>query len=150
MCIAAAALGGCDLGHPGGFTARSNSYCAETRSAISALSTPNTAKARLQFATDRYGYVERLVSELTDSSLPGGAAGAELDDRWLHPARASLLSGRTVLADLRTALKDPAAATVDSTAFTRSLAIGTENVDTALLRSRGLTRCASAFEPTMR
>jgi hypothetical protein len=140
-------LTGCDLGHPGGFTARSNSYCAQTSTEIAKLTHPTTPKAQLQFATDRYTIIERLVSEMTDSTLPSGSAGSTLRADWLRPARTSLVSGRTVLADLRAAVNadrpDPA-----DVQFALSLAIGTEDVDTTLLRAKGLTDCADLFTPT--
>jgi hypothetical protein len=151
LALAAAAtiplLAGCDLGHPGGFVARSNSYCAGSTKQISALKTPATPKEQLQYATDRYAIVEHLVSVMTDSSLPGGTDGSTLDDDWLRPARASLTEGRSVLADLRTAVdrKNGADASAE---FGQSLAIGTQNVDTGVLRSRGLADCAKVFEPT--
>lgn len=153
-------LAGCDLGHPGGFTARSNSYCAASAKQIAALSTPHTAKAQLQYAMDRYTIMEHLVSVMTDSSLPGGTAGAQLRAGWLRPARASLTDGRTVLADLRAAVNTHPAATAPAgpaagtqptelTEFDDALAIGTQHVDTDLLRSRGLVDCAKVFEPTL-
>jgi hypothetical protein len=142
-----AGLCGCDLGHPGGFTARSNSYCRQTGDQIARLHQPGTLKAQLQYATDRYTMIEKLVSEMTDSSLPGGAEGERLRAGWLRPARASLTSGRTVLADLRAAV-DSGDRGAAATAFAASLAIGTRGVDTAALRADGLTDCAATFTPT--
>ncbi len=114
---------------------------------ITALATPTTPKEQLQYATDRYTIVEHLVSVMTDSSLPGGTEGSALNQGWLRPARASLIEGRSVLADLRTAMNADRAAEV-AAEFGQSLAIGTQNVNTGLLRNRGLTDCAQVFEPT--
>jgi hypothetical protein len=141
-------LSGCDVGRPTSFTGRSNSFCSDTVHQISALKPPLTPKAHLQFATDRYTAVEHLVSELTDSSLPGGSEGQQLRDQWLRPARASLSAGRTVLADLRSAVHEDNSASITST-FAASNSIGTAGVDLALLHSRGLSTCARAFTPTV-
>jgi hypothetical protein len=140
-------LAGCDVGQPSGFTARSEYFCHQASTQIGQLKTPATPKAQLQFATDRYTVVERLVSQLTDSSLPGSSTGTELRERWLRPARASLVDGRSVLVALRTAANTDDREAAD-TAFARSLSIGTGAVDTALLRSRGLQDCAQVFAPT--
>jgi hypothetical protein len=147
--VGALTLTGCDFGHPGGFTARSNSYCRDTTTVIAKLVTPTSPKTQLQFALDRYTDIERLVSELTDATRPGGTEGDQLNQRWLRPARASLTDGRAVLAQLRSAANagDRAGAT---TRFGESLAIGTVGVDAAYLRSVGLTDCADAFGPTTR
>jgi hypothetical protein len=140
-------LTGCDVGRPSGFTGLSNSFCSDTVHQISALKPPLTPKAHLQFATDRYTAVEHLVSELTDSSLPGGSEGQQLRGQWLRPARASLTAGRTVLAELRSAVLADDSASI-ATTFAASNAIGTAGVDLALLRAHGLTTCARAFTPT--
>jgi hypothetical protein len=147
LAAGAVLLAGCDVGQPSGFTARSEFFCRQTSTQIEDLKRPATPKAQLQFATDRYTLVERLVSELTDSSLPDSSTGNELRERWLRPARASLVDGRNVLVALRTAANtgDRAAADV---AFAQSLAVGTGAVDTALLRGQGLPDCAQVFAPT--
>jgi hypothetical protein len=147
LAAGAVLLTGCDVGQPSGFTARSEYFCHQTSTQIGDLSTPTTPKAQLQYATDRYTLLERLVSELTDSSLPGSSTGTELRERWLQPARVSLVGGRGVLVALRAAANtgDSAAA---GAAFARSLAIGTGAVDTALLRDHGLNDCAQVFAPT--
>jgi hypothetical protein len=147
--LAAAALSGCAVGRPTGFTARSNSFCSDTNRQLAALKVPTTPKAHLQFATDRYTALEHLVSELTDSSLPGGSAGQQLRVDWLRPARSSLRTGRTVLADLRTAVRAGDNSAVVS-AFVESNAVGTAGVDLELLRSRNLTTCVRSFTPTIR
>ena len=147
LSVGALLLTGCDVGQPSGFTARSEYFCRQTSTQIGDLSDPTTPKAQLQFATDRYTLVERLVSELTDSSLPGSSTGAELRERWLRPARVSLADGRSVLVALRAAANTSDSAAAD-TAFARSLAIGTDHVDTALLRRHGLEDCAQVFAPT--
>jgi hypothetical protein len=140
-------LAACDLGHPGGFTAGSNSFCGAAAKQISQLTRPTSPKTQLQYATDRYTVIEHLVSEMTDSSLPGGTEGTQVRDHWLRPARASLVDGRSILVALRAAANahDVAGADVQ---FGRSLAIGTQDVDTSLLRVHGLTQCANVFEPT--
>jgi hypothetical protein len=140
-------LAGCDLGHPGGFTAGSNSFCGAASKQIGQLARPTTPKAQLQYATDRYTVIEHLVSETTDSSLPGGTEGAQVRDHWLRPARASLVQGRSVLVALRDAANQHDVAGAD-VQFGHSLAIGTQDVDTSLLRTHGLTQCANVFEPT--
>ncbi len=146
--LAVAALGlltGCDLGHPGGYVARSNSYCAQTSRAIAGLARPVTADQQLRFALDRYTLVEKLVSEMTDSARPGGGTGATLDADWLVPARRSLADGRTDLAGLRAAVRSH---TPTAAAFARTLAIGTVGVDTTSLRTLHLSDCALTFTPT--
>jgi hypothetical protein len=140
-------LTGCDVGRPTSFTGRSNSFCSDTVHQISALKPPLTPKAHLQYATDRYTAVEHLVSELTDSSLPGGSTGQQLRSRWLRPARASLTAGRTVLADLRSAVLADDNASITTT-FAATNAIGTAGVDLNLLRAHGLNTCARVFTPT--
>jgi hypothetical protein len=140
-------LSACNLGHPAGFVAGSNAFCSQAATQIGKLDRPKTLKEQIQYATDRYTIVERLVSEMTDSSLPGGTDGAQLRAEWLQPARASLTDGRTVLAALSSAVgdHDTASATKE---FTASLAIGTSGVDTALLQAHRLDSCAKVFEPT--
>jgi hypothetical protein len=140
-------LAACDLGHPGGFTAGSNSFCGAAAKQIGKLARPTSPKGQLQFATDRYTVIEHLVSEMTDSSLPGGSEGAQVRDHWLRPARTSLSDGRSILVALRSAANSRDVAVAD-TQFARSLAIGTDDVDTALLRAHGLTQCANVFSPT--
>jgi hypothetical protein len=80
--------------------------------------------------------------------LPGGAKGEQLRSDWLGPARSSLTAGRAVLANLRQAVNAHDTELANSR-FTASLAIGTGDVDTALLRNDGLDRCAKVFEPTV-
>jgi hypothetical protein len=140
-------LGACNLGHPGGFTAGSNAFCRQASAAIAKLDRPDSPKEQLQYATDRYTVVERLVSEMTDSSRPGATFGRQVRDDWLRPARASLVAGRTVLIDLRAAVTTSDAGAAAS-AFDRSQAIGTQGVDTGLLRAHGLLDCAKVFQPT--
>jgi hypothetical protein len=148
--VALVLVSGCDLGHPGGFTARTESYCAQYSTQLSKLDQPKTLttpKAQLQYAIDRYTDIERLVSVFTDASLPGGKLGQQLRAQWLRPARASLLIGRTVLAQLRVAANTHDVSQANA-AFSRSLAIGTQGVDTTLLRAQGLTTCSQVFQPT--
>jgi hypothetical protein len=146
MCIGACLLGGCAVGRPTGFTARSNSFCSDALTSIAKLKTPTDLKMQIQYATDRYTAVEHTVSELTDSSLPSGSAGQELRTGWLRPARASLLAGRSNLEQLRIAVN---AGNTDAaaTAFAQTESIGTQGVDTSLLAGRGLADCARLFTP---
>jgi hypothetical protein len=139
-------LGGCSLGRPTGFVARSNDTCATATKAITALKDPHDATSALAYTLDRYTAVERAVSTLTDSSLPGGQNGRDLREGWLRPARDSLRAGYDDLSRLRDAARrrDVAGAV---RAFGSAAAAGTSGVDTALLRSRGLTECALLFTP---
>ena len=141
--LLAITVAGCSSGGSG-YVSRSNRTCAEAGKTIGKLKTPADPKAGLAYALDRYVAVEKAVSTLTDSSLPGGSTGRDLRDRWLRPARASLEAGATDLDRLRNAARsgDRAAA---STAFTAATAAGTAGVDTGLLRSRSLTTCAALF-----
>jgi hypothetical protein len=145
--VAVVLLAGCAVGRPLSFTGRTNSFCTDANHLVSTLKAPTTPKAHLQYATDRYTAIEHLVSELTDGSLPAGTTGQQLRADWLRPARASLLSGRSVLADLRAAIKADNSTSIAST-FTQSNAIGTAGVDVGLLRAHGLTACVPAFTPT--
>ncbi len=142
----AAAVAGCSVGQPTGFVARSNDTCTTATKVIDALKAPRDPGAALAFALDRYTALEHAVSTLTDSSLPGGQSGRELRERWLRPARASLRGADDELARLRAAVRrrDGAAAKV---AFGSAAMAGTSGVDTTLLRTRGLTRCATLFTP---
>lgn len=139
-------LTGCAVGRPLGFSDRTDSFCGDALTAISKLAPPVTLGDKMRFATDRYTAFERTVSELTDSSLPGGPSGQQLRERWLRPARVSLQAGRVVLAQLQTAVQAHDSPTADR-AFARSVSIGTEGVDDGLLRQRGLTTCATLFAP---
>jgi hypothetical protein len=99
--LLALTLAGCSSGGSG-YVSRSNHTCAETRKTIGKLKPPADPKAGLAYALDRYVAVEKAVSTLTDSSLPGGPTGRDLRDRWLRPARTSLETGD---ADLKTAAR---------------------------------------------
>ncbi len=155
--LAAAALTvtGCAVRRPTGFTGRSDSFCSDAMKVIAGLSAPTEPAKQLQYALDRYTAVEKAVSELTDSSLPGGSAGDQLRARWLRPARASLTDGRAALVRLRTAVNAVSPADRDRTtsasssaaAFELTQAIGTQGVDVGLLRAHGLTQCAALFTP---
>jgi hypothetical protein len=144
--VAVVASAGCSVGRPTGFAARSNDTCATATKTIAALRDPHDATSALAYALDRSTAVERAVSTLTDSSLPGGQAGQDLRERWLRPARSSLRAGDDDLVRLRDATRrhDVAGAV---TAFGSAAAAGTSGVDTELLRSRGLTKCAGLFTP---
>ncbi len=139
-------LSGCAVGRPTSFTARSNSFCSDSLKVIAGLKPPSSPLRQIQYATDRYTTVEKTVSELSTSRRPGGEVGAELEQRWLGPARASLLAGRTPMTDLRDAVHG-ANAPAASTAFASARNAGTQGVDTALLRSLSLTDCAELFTP---
>jgi hypothetical protein len=140
-------LAGCTIGRPTGFTARSNDTCRSAAREIDALDTPRDPGTALAYALDRYTAVERAVSTLTDSGLPGGSSGRVLRERWLRPARTSLTAAGDDLLRLRTAVRrrDSAAAAL---AFGSAADAGTAGVDTTLLRARGLTACAVLFTPT--
>jgi hypothetical protein len=145
--LATVLLAGCAVGRPQAFTARSNSFCSDALIGIGKLRDPHTPLEQMQYALDRYTLVEKAVSELTDSSLPGGSTGDELRTKWLRPARAALTQGRTVLAGLREVIHDGDSASI-TRAFDVARNIGTEGTDTSLLRTRGLNRCASLFSPS--
>lgn len=137
-------LTGCAVGRPLGFTGRSDSFCGDALKSIAGLHTPTTTRDEMRYAMDRYTAMEKVVSELTDSSLPGAATGNALRDRWLRPARASLLTGRGVLNELQRAVTAGDIGTA-APAFAATAAIGTANVDTRLLAAQGLTNCAKLF-----
>jgi len=137
---------GCSSGGSG-YVSRSNHTCAETRKTIGQLKPPADPKAGLAYALDRYVAVEKAVSTLTDSSLPGGPTGRDLRNRWLRPARASLKTGNADLKQLRDAARDGDRSAASS-AFTAASAAGTAGVDTDLLRARSLTTCAELFTPS--
>ena len=139
-------LAGCTVGRPTGFTARSNDTCREATKVIDTLDAPHDAAASLAYALDRYTAVERAVSTLTDSSLPGGQRGRELRERWLRPARASLEAADDELLRLRAAVRRHDDGAV-AQAFADASGAGTRGVDTTLLRARGLTDCAALFTP---
>jgi hypothetical protein len=142
----AVALTGCTVGRPSGFTARSNDTCRTATKAIGALAAPHDQAAALAYALDRYTAVELAVSTLTDSSLPAGRRGRELRERWLRPARASLQAADDELTQLRDALRRHDRATA-ARAFASASVSGTDGVDTSLLRTQGLTDCATLFAP---
>jgi hypothetical protein len=128
------------------FTARSNSFCADASTSIAKLKTPTEPKAQLQYAMDRYAAMEKAVSELTDSSLPGGDQGEQLRAQWLRPARASLKEGLGTLEQLRQAIKAEDRERVQS-AYQRSRNIGTDEQAANLLDTDGLTACSRLFRP---
>ncbi len=144
--VAAVAVAGCSVGQPTGFVSRSNDTCATATKVVDALKAPRDPGAALAYALDRYTALEHAVSTLTDSSLPGGKSGRDLRERWLRPARASLRAGDDEMARLRDAVRrrDDAAAAV---AFGSAAMAGTSGVDTTLLRTRGLIKCATLFTP---
>ncbi len=144
LIVAALLLAGCAVGRPSGFAGRSNSFCSDAVTAIAALSKPTTPKQQLQYATDRYTAMDKTISELTDSALPGGDLGSELRTKWLRPARASLTAGRATLGELRDAVRGGSSST---SAYARTQLIGTEGVDTDLLTQQHLTTCARLFTP---
>jgi hypothetical protein len=146
LVAAVAVLAGCSVGQPSGFVARSNDTCSTAAKVVDALKAPHDPKAALEYALDRYTAVEHAVSTLTDSSLPGGQAGRALRERWLRPARASLRAGNDELGLLRDAVRHRDGAGT-AAAFGSAATAGTAGVDTALLRAKGLTRCATLFTP---
>ena len=145
--LAALLLAGCAVGRPTSYAGRSNSFCGDALTTIAKLKPPTDPRSQMQYAIDRYSAVEKTVSELTDSSVPGGSAGQHLRERWLRPARTSLADGRAVLERLQEAVSAgdrPAAAK----AFEAASAVGISGVDAALLETLGLTRCATLFTPS--
>jgi len=139
-------LAGCTVGRPSGFTARSNDTCRDATKVIDALHVPRDPVTALGYALDRYTAVERAVSTLTDSSLPAGQRGRELRERWMRPARASLEAAGDELLRLRDAVRRHDDGAV-AQAFADASDAGTHGVDTTLLRTRGLTDCATLFTP---
>lgn len=129
------------------FTARSNSFCSDALTSIAKLDSPSTPLRQIQYATDRYTALEKAVSELTDSSLPSGNTGKELRDHWLRPARTALASGRTTMLQLRDAVHAGNAAAAQ-VAFASARSVGTHGVDTSLLKTKGLDKCATLFSAT--
>ena len=149
LSIGSIGLASCSLGGSSGFVTRSNHTCADATKTIEALKSPRDPHAALAYALDRYVQVEHAVSTLTDSSLPGGADGRDLRDRWLRPARASLRTADASLNRLRDAVHDGDLDGVSS-AFAAAAEAGTSGVDTALLRTRGLDACSTLFTPAPR
>jgi hypothetical protein len=145
--LALGSLAGCAAGQPREFTARANQLCADVSRTVSGLPTATEGTEALRWSMRRYTDMEHLVAQLTDDlAIPGGTSGAELRDRWLRPARASLVRGLDDLDDLRQAIRrDPAAV---RPALTASLRAGTAGVDTAYLDRAGLAACALTFNPT--
>jgi hypothetical protein len=148
--VAAAALAGCaagcSVGGSSGWAHRSEHTCADANKTITKLKAPGDPKAALAYALDRYVAVEHAVSELTDSTLPGGAVGRDLRTLWLAPARASLKAADVDLRRLRTAVR-AGDRTGASVAFGAATTAGTSGVDTAVLRTQGLSACATLFTP---
>jgi hypothetical protein len=140
-----ALLTGCGESTP--FAQRTEHTCATASATITGLSAPVNPSTGLKFALDRFSAMDLAVSTVTDSSLPSGSAGAQLRERWLVPARASLATGRTALAALQRAVHqgdDQAAATE----FTIAAAAGTAAVDPSVLTATGLPECAALFSPS--
>jgi outer membrane murein-binding lipoprotein Lpp len=145
--LALGSVSGCAVGQPRQFTARANQLCADVSRSVSNLQTATEGVEAMRWSMTRYTDMEHLVAQLTDdTNIPGGATGEELRNRWLRPARASLVTGRDDLEDLRQAIHhDPA--TVEP-ALTASLRAGADGVDTAYLARVGLLECAVAFTAT--
>ena len=137
---------GCSVSGSSGWAHRSEHTCADANKTITKLKAPRDPKAALAYALDRYVAVEHAVSTLTDSALPGGALGRELGKLWLAPARASLEAADADLRRLRTAAR-AGDRTGASVAFGAATTAGTSGVDTALLRTQGLSACATLFTP---
>jgi len=137
-------LTSCAVGRPLGFTSRTNSFCSDALVSIAKLKAPTSPLRQIQYAMDSYSALEKAVSQLTDSSLPGGETGAALRERWLRPARTSLTEGRATLRQLRDAVHDDNRTAADA-AFAATRQVGRAGVDTALLSASGLDRCARLF-----
>jgi len=147
--VAVVVLAGCSVSGSSGWAHRSEHTCADANKTITKLEAPRDSTAALAYALDRYGAVEHAVSTLTDSALPGGALGRELREVWLAPARASLEAADADLRRLRAAAR-AGDRTGASVAFDAAITAGTSGVDTALLRTQGLSACATLFSPAPR
>jgi hypothetical protein len=145
--LALGTVAGCTVGQPREFAARANHLCAEVSRIVARLQPATEGTEALRWSMKRYTDIEHLVALLTDDpAIPGGASGEELRDRWLRPARASLVRGHDDLEDLRQAIHhDPATV---RPALTASLRAGTAGVDTAYLDRAGLDACALTFTAT--
>jgi hypothetical protein len=147
VCLPLVLLSGCAVGRPLAFTARSNSFCSDALTSIAKFDAPTTPLRQIQWATDRYTVLDKAVSELTDGSLPGGSTGTELRRRWLEPSRASLADGRHAMRQLSDAVHDKNAQAA-GVAFVAARNVGLAGVDTSLLRTQGLDKCATLFTPS--
>jgi hypothetical protein len=134
------------------FAKRSDAACTKAahtidRLAITGDTSTGTIQAALRTAIDRYATIERLVSEITEGSKPGGAAGAAVESKWLDPARTSLTARRADMNALSKAVHAKDASAVPAREAAANLA-GTDGVDAAYLREHGLTACADLFSAT--
>jgi hypothetical protein len=140
--VAGALLSGC--GDSTTFTQRTDDTCAHAITTIAALDAPTDPGAGLRYALDRFGAIDLAVSTVTDSTLPSGAEGDQLRQRWLQPARASLARARPALAQLQTDVQHGDRAQA-AAAFATAAGAGTGSVDPAVLTGHGLLRCAALF-----
>jgi hypothetical protein len=142
------AMGGCSTSEST-FANRSDAACTKAahtidRLAVTGDTSTGSIQAALRTAIDRYATIERLVSEITEGSKPGGSAGAAVESKWLDPARKSLTVRRSDLNALSKAVHDNDATAVPALE-TAAILAGTDGVDSAYLRKHGLTACADLF-----
>ena len=143
-------LSGCSSS-PSQFASRSDAACAKAgaaidRLAISGDTSTGTDAAALRAALDRYAIIERLVSQISTSSMPSGDPGKAVESQWLDPSRRSMVDRQPDLRALSVAVHNGDAAKVPSLAAAAELA-GTDGVDTAYLRGQGMDSCATVFSP---
>jgi hypothetical protein len=117
------------------FASRSDAACTKAahtidRLAITGDTSTGTIQAALRTEIDRYATIERLVSEITEGSKPGGSAGAAVESKWLDPARTSLTARRADMNALSKAVHAKDASAVPALEAAASLA-GTDGVDAA-------------------
>jgi len=131
------------------FADRADAACAKAQHTIDRLSlrgdtSTGSTTATLRKAIDQYTIMERLVSEIAEGVLPGGAAGQEIRSGWLEPARASLSARRTDLDALSRAVDSGDADSIARWSAAAALA-GTDGVDTGYLGSHDMAACAALF-----
>ena len=134
-------LGGCQLGQPHSFTARTEKNCAAV---VRSLTAHIPVTDPVAYTVDRFGALDRLlVTVTTDRGFPGGTDGADLHADWVVPARAALKAGRPSLDSLREIPATSAAAR--ARAFRIAVRVGDAGVRTATLRRLGLVQCATLY-----
>jgi predicted acylesterase/phospholipase RssA len=142
---AAVLLAGCTAGTPRRFTDRADVLCGRVVRSLDRLAPAASGTPALVWASERHTYLEHLVAQLTDdSAIPGGTAGQDVRDRWLRPARASLVQGLVDLETLRQAIRHGTPAQVTA-ALGAALRGGSAGVDTGYLHSSGMASCATVF-----
>lgn len=136
-----------------GFAQRADAACAKSARVIDRLdltgdTSTGTPTAALRTALDRYRTLELLISELTEGAVPAGTDGADLERRWLDPARRSLDDRQPDLLALSQAVHDGQNARVPELSLEAAKA-GTDGVDGAYLADNDMPACAALFsQPT--